>query len=52
MEAFYARWNAKGESTRISAAAALRKAQEDVASRERWKHPAYWAAWQLWGLGD
>ena len=31
---------------------ALRKAQAHVRSRERWKHPYYWAAWVLWGLPD
>jgi hypothetical protein len=46
MEAFYAAWR------ELPAAAALRKAQEKVRSQERWRHPAYWAAWQLWGLPD
>jgi len=34
------------------AATALKKAQEFVRSHEKWKHPYYWAAWQLWGLAD
>lgn len=34
------------------AARALRSAQEHVRSQEKWKHPAYWAAWTLWGLPD
>jgi len=34
------------------AAAALRKAQEHVASQAQWTHPHYWAAWQLWGLAE
>ncbi len=31
---------------------ALRTAQEHVRSQSRWSHPAYWAAWVLWGLPD
>jgi CHAT domain-containing protein len=30
----------------------LREAQESVRTQERWKHPAYWAAWVLWGLAE
>ncbi len=48
MEKFYELWK-PGE---IATATALRRAQEHVASQERWKDPKYWAAWQLWGLGD
>jgi CHAT domain-containing protein len=47
MVKFYALW--KGGT---SAAAALRGAQEHVRARKRWRHPRYWAAWQLWGLPD
>ena len=25
-------------------------AQAWVRSQDKWKHPAYWAAWTLWGL--
>ena len=35
----------------VPAARALRDAQEFVRAQEKWKHPAYWAAWVLWGLG-
>ena len=44
---FYERWNAGRPP-----AAALREAQEFVRGQDRWKHPAYWAAWVLWGLPD
>jgi CHAT domain-containing protein len=51
MERFYGLWNPKAGKG-LPAAEALRKAQESVRSEAKWKHPAYWAAWQLWGLGD
>ena len=35
-----------------AAATALKKAQEHVAAQPQWKHPYFWAAWQLWGLGE
>ena len=31
---------------------ALAKAQALVRAQPKWKHPAYWAAWVLWGLAD
>ncbi|MCZ6572882.1 MAG: CHAT domain-containing protein, partial [Planctomycetota bacterium] len=34
------------------AASALMKAQAHVRSKKKWKHPSYWAAWQLWGLPE
>ncbi len=46
MARFYAEWKMK------PAATALRAAQAFVASHEKWKHPRYWAAWQLWGLPE
>lgn len=46
---FYELWNPK-EGEGLSAADALRKAQEHIRSQERWAHPYYWAAWVLWGL--
>lgn len=46
MVKFYELWNG------LPTAAALRKAQEFVAGHEKWKHPCYWAAWQLWGAPD
>jgi CHAT domain-containing protein len=51
MTKFYELWNpdvGKG----LSAARALRKAQEHVRSHKKWSHPTYWAAWVLWGLPD
>jgi CHAT domain-containing protein len=45
MEKFHAAWKAG-----TPAATALRDAQTFVRSQEKWKHPAYWAAWVLWGL--
>jgi CHAT domain-containing protein len=47
MERFYERW--KGGA---AAALALKEAQEHVAGQEKWKHPRFWAAWQLWGLPE
>ena len=51
MVKFYDLWNPKGRAG-LGAAAALRKAQVHVASQKKWKHPFFWAAWQLWGLPD
>jgi len=51
MVKFYELWNPK-EGKGLPTATALKQAQEFVASHEKWKHPYYWAAWQLWGLGD
>lgn len=48
MKRFYGLW----KDGRSSAAAALRQAQADVRAEKRWEDPAYWAAWQLWGLAD
>lgn len=52
MTTFYAKWNPRDGSKGLSAAGALRAAQAHVRAQERWKHPYYWAAWTLWGLGD
>jgi tetratricopeptide (TPR) repeat protein len=46
MVKFYDLWRTR------PAAAALREAQQSVASKEEWRHPYYWAAWQLWGIPD
>jgi CHAT domain-containing protein len=48
MVRFYELWKGDG----IAPAAALRAAQDWTRSQEQWKHPYYWAAWQLWGLPD
>jgi len=48
MEKFYALW----KDSKMPAATALKRAQAFVRSQERWKHPYFWAAWQLWGLGE
>jgi tetratricopeptide (TPR) repeat protein len=45
MKAVHERW--KGGT---SLATALRLAQESIAAQPKWKHPAYWAGWTLWGL--
>ena len=47
--AFYDAWRSGN-----SPAAALRKAQAVVREKKdrNWSHPAYWAAWVLWGLPD
>jgi len=47
MVKFYELW--KGGA---GAADALRKAQEFVRAHEKWSHPYFWAAWQLWGLAE
>jgi CHAT domain-containing protein len=44
---FYAAWK-KGKPP----AAALREAQAHVRAQNQWRHPAFWAAWQLWGLPE
>ncbi len=48
MGAFYARW----KEGKMPTAKALREAQAEVAADPRWRHPHYWAAWQLWGLPE
>jgi len=52
MKEFYRLWNPKGGRGGIPAAEALRKAQKHLRSQEKWAHPYYWAAWQLWGRGE
>ncbi len=52
MVRFYELWNPKGGAAGLPAAAALRRAQEFVASHAKWRHPRYWAAWQLWGVPE
>jgi len=47
LKEFHAQW-AKG----VPAATALSRAQDHVRVRKAWKHPHYWAGWQLWGLPD
>ncbi|MFI5404019.1 MAG: CHAT domain-containing protein, partial [Planctomycetota bacterium] len=47
MAKFYEGW--KGE---LGGAAALKAAQEHVRAQEKWRHPYYWAAWQLWGVPE
>jgi hypothetical protein len=48
VRSFYETWN-RGDSP-ASAASALRQAQLAVASKGEYRHPYYWAGWQLWGL--
>ncbi len=52
MVRFYELWNPRGGAVGLPAATALRRAQESVAAEGRWRHPAFWAGWQLWGLPD
>ncbi len=46
--AFYERWGVAGTTV----VQALREAQAVVRSQERWEHPYFWAAWELWGLPE
>jgi len=46
MVKFYELWKT------LPAATALKQAQEYVKSHDKWKHPYFWAAWQLWGLAE
>ena len=52
MVKFYELWNPKDGSRGLPTATALKRAQGYVAGHEKWEHPYYWAAWQLWGLPD
>ncbi len=56
MTRFYELWNPRaklGDAKQgLSAAMALRRAQEYVRAQKEWRHPYYWAAWVLWGLPD
>jgi CHAT domain-containing protein/tetratricopeptide (TPR) repeat protein len=52
MTRFYELWNPRDAGKGISAAAALRQAQEHVRAQDKWKSPYFWAAWVLWGLPD
>ena len=51
MVKFYELWTPGAGKKGMPAAAALRSAQAHVRAQKKWEHPAYWAAWQLWGLG-
>ena len=48
MTRFYETWNPKENS--IDAATALKDAQDFIRDQEKWKHPLYWAPWELWGI--
>jgi len=52
MVRFYELWSPKSGEPGLPTAAALRRAQEHVRSQPKWRHPFYWAAWVLWGLGS
>jgi len=45
MREFYRLWKEEKKAP----GDALRMAQASVRGEKKWKHPAYWAAWQLWG---
>jgi len=49
MRRFYALWNGK---VSLPACTALKLAQDHVRSQAQWKHPYYWAGWQLWAARD
>jgi len=49
MTRFYELWN--GEAA-LPACTALKRAQDHVRSQAGWKHPYYWAGWQLWASED
>ena len=44
LQRFHAAWKSG-----VPPARALAAAQKSVRAEKRWAHPAYWAAWQLWG---
>ena len=44
MQRFHTEWKPK-----VSPAVALQRAQAWVRKQTEWSHPAYWAAWQIWG---
>lgn len=50
MRRFYALWNGKVVS--LPACTALKLAQDFVRTHAEWKHPYYWAGWQLWASQD
>jgi CHAT domain-containing protein len=52
MRRFYSLWRPPDGSPGLAAAEALRQAQAFVRSKEAWRHPYFWAAWQLWGLAE
>ena len=55
MVKFYELWNPRDGTKGLRAAAALKEAQAFVRNHPdhpEWKHPYYWAAWVLWGLGS
>jgi len=45
MRRFYDLWNGK---VSLPACTALKLAQDFVRSHAAWRHPYYWAGWQLW----
>jgi co-chaperonin GroES (HSP10) len=49
MRRFYDLWNGK---VSLPACTALKLAQDFVRSQPAWKHPYYWAGWQLWASRD
>ena len=51
MVKFYELWSPK-TGKGLSAAEALRTAQQYVRAQDKWKHPYYWAAWSVWGPND
>ena len=50
LRAFYKNWEPRDPRDIVAAAQALREAQEEVRSQTDWRHPYYWAGWQLWSV--
>jgi CHAT domain-containing protein len=44
LSTFYKEWTPD-----VDAATALLRAQENLRRSAKWRHPYYWAGWQLWG---
>jgi CHAT domain-containing protein len=49
MKAFYDPWNPTDGRPPMTAAAALRHAQDTVRKVPHWSTPTHWAGWVLWG---
>jgi hypothetical protein len=52
MARFYEAWRPRDGGPGVPVADALREGQDAVRREPKWSHPAYWAAWILWGLPE
>jgi CHAT domain-containing protein len=50
MTEFYRLWSPTDATPGVSAAEALRRAQDFVRAEKKWTRPYFWAAWVLWGV--